>query len=181
MAAAFAAMGIRWALDTLSSMAPRLLTSSLPATSASSSSGSSHGMGMEDIRKLERTMHRINAVLQDAEDHWSMRDELYKLRLKLRQQYSLNVLAIVGGLGKTTLAQMVYDDDQKAQKNFNLRAWVCVSENYDVKNIYSQEISCVHAQWKDAALVQKIKGKSFLLVLDDLWNDRPKLLGVVTF
>lgn len=79
---------------------------------------------------------------------------------------SMSVLAIVGmgGLGKTTLAQMVYNDQK-----VNLRAWVCVSEHFDVKNITRNIISsltmerCDLTEFADlqVALVEKIKEKKF--------------------
>nr|ABA93736.1 NB-ARC domain containing protein [Oryza sativa Japonica Group] len=64
----------------------------------------------------------------------------------------VSVLGIVGmpGVGKTTLAQLVYNNTEVC-KSFDVRVWVCVSENFDVK---------------------EIQDKRFLLVLDDVWNER---------
>ncbi|EAY80979.1 hypothetical protein OsI_36160 [Oryza sativa Indica Group] len=71
-------MAVKWAMDKLSSLlAPVNL---MPVASSSSSSSSSQGL--EDLRMLERTMRRIHATLVDAEEHWNIREESAKLRLK---------------------------------------------------------------------------------------------------
>ncbi|XP_028755819.1 putative disease resistance RPP13-like protein 1 [Neltuma alba] len=84
----------------------------------------------------------------------------------------------MGGIGKTTLAQVVYNNDQVKQK-FDLRVWVCVSEEFDVPKITNNIIESVtsHAcDMKDLNLLQldlkeKLSGKKFLIVLDDIWNE----------
>ncbi|KAA8549972.1 hypothetical protein F0562_001671 [Nyssa sinensis] len=43
----------------------------------------------------------------------------------------------MAGLGKTTLAQLVYKDELVKQ-HFNVVIWVCVSDNFDVKKILSR-------------------------------------------
>nr|XP_011466043.1 PREDICTED: putative disease resistance protein RGA4 [Fragaria vesca subsp. vesca] len=89
------------------------------------------------------------------------------------------VISIVGlgGIGKTTLAQLAYNDDM-VKDCFHTRIWVCVSEpfvqiavakaileslkvvvpNSDELETYVQHIS------------NSIEGRKFLLVLDDVWD-----------
>ncbi|KAG2632999.1 hypothetical protein PVAP13_2NG265806 [Panicum virgatum] len=73
---------------------------------------------------------------------------------------NLTVHPIVGmrGLGKTTLAQLIYNDPE-IQKHFELRLWVCVSDNFDVESLANR-----------IKLQNAVSGKRYLLVLDDVWN-----------
>ncbi|XP_027768757.1 putative disease resistance RPP13-like protein 1 isoform X2 [Solanum pennellii] len=94
---------------------------------------------------------------------------------------NLAVVPIVGmgGLGKTTLAKAVYND-KRVQKHFGLTAWFCVSEAYDAFRITKgllQEIDSTDLKADDnlnqlqVKLKEKLNGKRFLVVLDDVWND----------
>ena len=51
------------------------------------------------------------------------------------------VVSIIGirGLGKTALAQSIYDD-MKENKHFELTMWVCIYEEFDVKVIVEKII-----------------------------------------
>ncbi|QHO58595.1 putative disease resistance RPP13-like protein 1 [Arachis hypogaea] len=96
-------------------------------------------------------------------------------------EHNLSVIAIVGigGVGKTTLAQSVYNNEEEFMKGFDLKAWVCISENFDIaettKNVL-KEIS-PHTQCLDHfnslhhALKEKLLNKKFFIVLDDVWSD----------
>ncbi|KAL4598135.1 hypothetical protein ACB092_11G038000, partial [Castanea dentata] len=93
----------------------------------------------------------------------------------------LSVIPIVDmrGLGKTTLAQLVYNDDD-VSNYFDLKAWVCVSEDFDIvrgsKEIL-KSITFEHCNDGDdlnsiqVKLKEKLNGKKFLVILDDVWNE----------
>ncbi|CAI0386795.1 unnamed protein product [Linum tenue] len=92
----------------------------------------------------------------------------------------LEVVLIVGmgGIGKTTLAQLVYNDE-RIKDRFGYQAWVCVSEEYDVFRVTKDVIEEVTRQACDIRtfnqlqleLKRILKGQRFLLVLDDVWID----------
>jgi len=93
---------------------------------------------------------------------------------------NVNVISIVGlgGLGKTTLAKWVYNDE-RVDQNFQLRMWVCVSEEFSVTRLISEILksSCVtiDPNWSvdtlQTELREQLRDKKFLLVLDDVWNE----------
>ncbi|KAG6679365.1 hypothetical protein I3842_14G127100 [Carya illinoinensis] len=93
----------------------------------------------------------------------------------------LSVIAIIGmgGLGKTTLAQLLYNDES-VKEHFDLKAWACVSDDFDVFKVTKAILEGVGSSangdgmtlnWLQSKLKESLTGKKFLLVLDDVWND----------
>uniref|UniRef100_A0A251SNR5 Putative NB-ARC n=1 Tax=Helianthus annuus TaxID=4232 RepID=A0A251SNR5_HELAN len=95
-------------------------------------------------------------------------------------QDNFSVLPIVGmgGVGKTTLARLLYNDT-KVQDHFEPKAWVCVSDDFDIFKITDailQDVTKENKEFKDLnqlqkALTEQFKGKRFLLVVDDVWSE----------
>ncbi|KAJ6373354.1 hypothetical protein OIU76_027652, partial [Salix suchowensis] len=105
------------------------------------------------------------------------------------QEPALRTISLVGmgGIGKTTLAQLVYNDHE-VETYFGKRIWVCVSDPFDeiriAKAIFIglnesaqnlKELQALLNSIELQALLERIqesiRGKRFLLVLDDVWNE----------
>ncbi|PKU80399.1 Disease resistance protein RGA2 [Dendrobium catenatum] len=92
---------------------------------------------------------------------------------------NISLLSIVGqgGMGKTTLLQHVYKDEMT--KEFDLKMWVCVSNNFDVNRVIANMLESLKNEricldTLDAlqkSLESVVKTKKFLLVLDDIWEE----------
>ncbi|XP_026656901.2 putative disease resistance protein RGA4 [Phoenix dactylifera] len=107
-------------------------------------------------------------------------EKIVKLLLDHENNQNVAVLPIVGmgGLGKTTLAQLIYNDE-RVQKHFQPRIWVCVSDEFDVAKLAKGIIASatgVECELSTMELLQRrlrevVSGKRYLLVLDDIWNE----------
>ncbi|XP_047337368.1 putative disease resistance protein RGA3 isoform X1 [Impatiens glandulifera] len=84
----------------------------------------------------------------------------------------LSVLPIVGigGLGKTTLAQMVFNDE-KVSKHFDPKIWVCVSDEFNIKLVIKSILEEKGEPCLEELQKKKLSGKKYLIVLDDVWNE----------
>ncbi|GAB4830246.1 hypothetical protein Ancab_019886 [Ancistrocladus abbreviatus] len=92
----------------------------------------------------------------------------------------LGVIAIVGmgGLGKTTLAQLVYND-VRVKESFGFRSWISVSDVFDVVRVTKAILESITDQLCEmqdlerlqVKLREELKKKRSLIVLDDVWSE----------
>ncbi|CAI0428392.1 unnamed protein product [Linum tenue] len=108
------------------------------------------------------------------------KNKIIHLLLKSNSEANISVVPIVGmgGLGKTTLAQLIFDDDQ-VKTHFNIKAWIYVSQSFDVKVILGKMLRSMGSQSQagpelddlQAHFRKEIEGQRFLFVLDDVWEE----------
>ncbi|WOK91791.1 disease resistance protein RGA3 [Canna indica] len=107
-------------------------------------------------------------------------DEDSKSMIKLlimEDQINLFAITGMGGIGKTTLAQKIYNDE-RIKAHFEVRIWVCVTQQFTDTNILKEIISGAGGSYAETQTREQLEAimnttlqhKKFFLVLDDVWS-----------
>nr|KJB46339.1 hypothetical protein B456_007G361200 [Gossypium raimondii] len=151
-------------------------------TTRRSSLGLSEILSQAPTSKGKQPRLQPTSVLDGVVDYVGRHKEKTEMIefLKGDNSNGVSVLSIVGmgGMGKTTLAQLVYND-ATINQSFHHKAWVCVSDHFDAVNITRTILKSIDPDSRDeddlnllqVKLKEKLCGKRFLLVLDDIWNE----------
>ncbi|XP_039162788.1 putative disease resistance protein RGA4 [Eucalyptus grandis] len=130
--------------------------------------------GERERRKREEMYSTHNGDFIGREND---KKRVYEFLLDLHVKEEVSILPIVGtgGIGKTALAHYLYNDEILS-KRFDFKVWVRISIDLDVKEIAKHMIACAKMEEPtefsmerlQSELRREIKGKRYLLVLDDL-------------
>ncbi|XP_038977050.1 disease resistance protein RGA2-like [Phoenix dactylifera] len=149
--------------------------------------------GRSDLNLVELTSHdkqpvtsqssrmtspvgEIDIVGSEIEEHTQ---SLVDSVIKDDGRRNILVFTIVGagGIGKTTLARRIYND-QRIQEEFSVKKWACISQEFDeinlLRDIYDGNKNELARDQSKSSLEPEVesslRGKKLFLVLDDLWT-----------
>ncbi|CAA3026383.1 putative disease resistance RPP13-like protein 1 [Olea europaea var. sylvestris] len=130
-------------------------------------------------RRLPTTSLVVKSKVYGREND---KEEILKILFGVESNDSqISVIPIVGmgGIGKTTLVQLVYNDERLKDK-FDLKGWACVSDEFDAVRVTKNILESVSSGGKcdyenfdtlQNKLKESLSNKKFLVVLDDIWNE----------
>ncbi|GAA0151383.1 antimicrobial response protein [Lithospermum erythrorhizon] len=138
--------------------------------------------GMKSI-EVERRMttsfvNKLKIYGRDAEKD----DLLRKLLSENGEEHNeIEVISIIGigGLGKTTLAKLVYND-KEVEDEFQNRICVCVSDTFEEIKVAQRILECIgvyhnkvdNLQTLHESIATSLNKQQFLLVLDGVWDEK---------
>ncbi|XP_078153756.1 putative disease resistance protein RGA3 [Carex rostrata] len=145
------------------------------------------------LRESDGVRHPNNKLLRPPTGHMVDEASIFGRDAEIKEvidfllsekEKPFSVISIIGkgGLGKTTIAQLVYKDE-RVTRCFDLFGWVCVSEEFDVGRLTKAIIETItkinyglsELSSLQEKLAKTVKGKTIVLVLDDVWNENQSL------
>ncbi|CAA2993920.1 disease resistance RPP13 1 [Olea europaea subsp. europaea] len=148
---------------------------------------------LEALSKREKMLNLVKNVRGRPYERWPTSSLVVESEVYGREEDKAKIIEILesnddlvipivgmGGVGKTTLVQLVYNDERLKDK-FDTKAWACVSDEFDpikVTKSILEEVSSGERCDSDnfntlqVKLEKSLLKKKFLVVLDDIWNEK---------
>ncbi|XP_074380593.1 putative disease resistance RPP13-like protein 3 [Apium graveolens] len=135
-----------------------------------------------DVQKRKRTFLRA-ASFDHEDDVIGFQDDVQTLLAELgNRDPFLKLISIhgMGGLGKSTLASKLYHSS--ALSHFKSRAWVCVSEEYEITHVlrmiiksFTKDKQDLLNEMEEVELQRHLRNillnvEHYLVVIDDIWD-----------
>lgn len=127
------------------------------------------------IRETHSFINESDIVGREA-----AKDEIVCFALVAELFLHLSVVPLVGlgGIGKTALAKLVFNDE-RLDERFHMKLWVCVSDVFDLKRILQDIMESgtgeiyrgVNLELLQTKVCGLLRERRFFLVLDDMWSE----------
>ncbi|KAM5577543.1 putative disease resistance protein RGA3 [Rosa sericea] len=131
----------------------------------------------DDRRMTTSKVEASNVIGRDDDKKQIIKHLLNDTDFSSEENVSVVSIIGLGGLGKTTLAKLVYNDSM-VEENFEIKMWICVSDNFDIQTLIRGIINAANGpkcedeslDLMERKLQDTLRGKKILLVLDDIWD-----------
>ncbi|XP_054815028.1 putative disease resistance RPP13-like protein 1 [Prosopis cineraria] len=139
-------------------------------------------LGLKEVKcgAFETSTKLPTTSLVDQAGTYGRDDEKEIIIEQLLNDSGFSVISLVGmgGLGKTTLAQLVYNDE-RVEAEFDIKVWVSISDDFDILRLTRVIFKAVMGSYDGKADINMLQSrlkdiltkKKFLIVLDDVWCD----------
>nr|GEU76827.1 CC-NBS-LRR resistance protein [Tanacetum cinerariifolium] len=140
------------------------------------------GLQNEPQGPIRNSLKETDSYLDEFKIVGREKDEqrIVELLTESEKEEKLTIVPVVGmgGIGKTTLAKSVYNNP-KIQKQFDVKAWLCVSVKVNIKRLLEMIYESITRKQCELPtmenLITKLRevlgSKRYLLVLDDVWEE----------
>ncbi|EHA8591461.1 putative disease resistance protein RGA4 [Cocos nucifera] len=92
------------------------------------------------------------------------------------KKYRILGIVGMGGIGKTTLASKIYNDE-RIEKNFPIRVWACISQDFSEIQLLKGIIRSAGGKYEEAETKEELMrclcatlSQRFFIILDDVWD-----------
>ncbi|KAJ9160170.1 hypothetical protein P3X46_025595 [Hevea brasiliensis] len=138
--------------------------------------------GSSSASEMQRRLRRIDPY--DDDEHVirlesTTKELLDQLMLEDDQRRVVSIVGM-GGIGKTTLAKLVYNRFD-VKRHFDCLSWAFISQQFSPGDVFSGILREVGAKWENMGSMKEedlirtlkdvLKEKRYLVVLDDIWKE----------